>query len=108
MMFRTYGIEDGDAIIALPDDGEKARRDRPWISGARESYLNQLLTHTEGLEAAHNQDRHWLALERYPKSYSKVCRFLLGMSRPWKNESKTVIPEVAEGPSVEPLPVCWS
>jgi hypothetical protein len=114
MTFESYGIRDGDSIVALPvDPNESVYRTNHWLSLTRdcESFneaLEWMLNPRTSLEAARLRDVHHLRAENMPRTFARWVAPLAGRGeRSPATPSSRVDYAPPTEPAAEALPVPW-
>ena len=112
--FESYGIKDGDSIIALPaDQTDSIITTHQWLNLTRDSdtfndCMRWMLDPRTSGEAARLRDLHRMKMARRPKLFMRMCAPFVGEetrsnSLPAANTSYAN----ATGPSTAALPVAW-
>jgi hypothetical protein len=111
--FSFYGIRERDIIVSVPcqpTDREMAK----WIDLTRDceafsERIASIIDQGTSREAGRIRDFQITRMERKPRTFRRLtnnCQRPLLPLRPQK-AFRTILPERADGPSIEPLPVFW-
>jgi hypothetical protein len=112
--FEFYGLRDGDAIIALPADGQDSICvTSQWLSLTRDTEafnesLKWMFDTRTYREAARLRDQHLLRVEaRSRRSFTISPSYLDGLALAGSTGDMETNWEPPIGPSTEMLPVLW-
>jgi hypothetical protein len=112
MTFESYGIRDGDSIVAIPLDNRDSVSDASqWLSLTRDTEtfnesLRWMLDPATTAEAARLRDLQLMRLERRPAAFMRLYAPTgLADDEPVRSDSSTVVGLPPKSPSVDALPL---
>jgi hypothetical protein len=115
LTFESYGIRQGDSIIALPHSNcANPLSMHEWTTATRDSEafndsVGAILNPATTRQVARLRDLNWRALERRPKQFQRLCAVIMETEPVGVPLHPTVIMETAPlAPSEEALPVSWN